>query len=363
MTYPAQPQQQQGYPPAQPGYPNGQPGYPNGQPGYPPAQPYPQQGYPQQPYPQQGYPQQGYPQQGYPQQAAEPLPQVGLAGYFTQPAGGAGKSINTFLHRQQGQSLTATVARTVSSADIQIQMVMNSNPPIPQKFPDGSYKTKLVLPLLVQPSPDFTDGRACWHVAGMDQAELNRALEEAGVPLTNVGTPENPVMARVPEQGAVITITYTGDQPITNMSARKVHQVVYRRPPQANGAGQQPVMAAAPAAPVQPQYPAQQAPVQPQWQQPAMAAAPQQLPGQAPVQPQFPAGTGPQPQQAPQYPAQPPQPQWQQPVQPPAQSQVQPLAVPPGSPRETGQQMANLTGQPVQLGPEFGGEIVYPAAQ
>jgi hypothetical protein len=396
MTYP--PQAPQGYP--QQGY--GQPpGYDGGQPGYPPAPPqapqqgygqppqgYPQQGYGQPPqgYPQQGYgqPPQGYPQQGYgqpPQAPAEPAPRGTLAGFYGQPAGGSGKSISTFLHRQLGQSFTGTVARAITPADIQPQYHMNTNPPVLRRFNDGTPMMKLVLPLVTQQSVDFPDGRACWHVAGGNQNELDQAMTEAGVPLTDVG---GSTMVRVPEAGAVITITYTGNQPIQNMSDRKLHHVVYRRPAGvANGQVPAPAPAAVQQPPASPQQlpgqpPAQQwqqpAPPQPpaqQWQQPAAPPPAAQPPAQPPAQqwqqpapPQPPAqqyappqGVPPQPP-AQQYTQQPPAQQYAPPpVQgsggpPPqalAQQPGQPMSAPPGTPPDAAVNIARLTGQPIRI--------------
>jgi len=104
-------------------------GYPN--------QPYPdqQQPYPQQPYPQQPYPQQ--PQGGYPQQAQQPVQRVTgtLGGYYSQPGGGKGKSINTFLHgtyqmpKAPGQALTGTIRWTITSNDLEQQTDMRTKQP------------------------------------------------------------------------------------------------------------------------------------------------------------------------------------------------------------------------------------------
>lgn len=160
MTYPQQGgyPPQQGYPPAQPGYaPQGYPpqGYPPAQPGY--GQPYPpaQPGYP----PQQGYPPA---QPGYGQPPAAPLPRSTLDDFYDQPSA-SGASIAKFF-TTPGQSITGRVARPLTDADVQVQTLMNSA--AIATFRDGRPKRVMVVPLLVQPGPHFSDGRAAWYVRG-----------------------------------------------------------------------------------------------------------------------------------------------------------------------------------------------------
>jgi hypothetical protein len=408
MTYPPQAPQdypQQGYGP-QPGYDGQQPGYPPAppappqqgygqQPGYPPpVPPAPQQGYGQQPgyppqapgYPQQGYPQnyqqQGYGPQGYGQQPPPPPAQLArgsLAGFYGQPGGGTGKSIATFLHRQVGQVFTGTVLRDVTAADIVQQTAMRTNEP--KFFRDGRPVMKLILQMSTQPSADFTDGRACWHVAGADRDELDRAMTEAGVPMTDVSEArDGSAMARVPEGGATISVRFTGQRPVPGMNPQNVHQVTYRRPPGAfNGQAQPPAaQQAPPPAAVAP--PPQQLPGQPPAQQYAPPQPPAQqyappAPPQPPAQDPYQTATG-QPQPPVQQYAPPPQPPAQQyapqppqgvPPQPPAQQYAppqqpqppaqqyapqapagQPMGAPAGTTPEMAARIAALTGQPVQ---------------
>jgi len=387
MNYPQQGYDQPGYP--QQGYPQGPPpvqqNYYQGQPGQGYGQPPAQPGY-------QGY--QGYgPQQGLP---PAPAQAYSLADFMEQPGGGSGQSINTFLHgpvenpRAPGQSITGTISRPVTRADISQATKYKSREL--DWFDDGRPKLKMTIPMTVPEGGQFPDGRACWIVRGgtADKSALDAALELAGVPLTDG-------LGRVPEMGGQLTVRWTHDRPIPGTrNAQHVHEVYYRRPAHLDG-GQQP----APAQPAaQEPYPQQPAPVQPpQYQQPAQPqyqpqyqqpAQPQQPPQPAQAQPpqQYQQPVPPQPAQAqpPQYqqpvppqsppvpaampgqPAQPPQ--YQQPVPPPAppapaypqqapapQYPAQPQAAPPaalidaspGMDAGTAQHMANLTMQQVRM--------------
>lgn len=285
MTYP-------NYPPQPPQYPP---------PAYPPAPGYPQS-YPQQP----AYPTQ--PQ--YPQQAPAPAQHFDIDDFYDQPAA-SGKSISSWF-QTPGQSISGTVARAISKADVRVQTDMQTKQPLPPR-PDGSYRTTMSIPLLVQPSPDFPDGRASWIVSPSDRPDLEMAMEAAGCPPKTV-----------PEVGAVITITYLGPKQIPGFGApKKVKQVTYQRPNGAvpNPTGQTPsATAAAPgpapatsAAPATASYPQPGQPA-PQYQQPP--AYPQTMPGA--FGQQVPAGAVPAPQYAP-PPAAPAY--GQDPYAPPAQPQ------------------------------------------
>ena len=378
MSYPqyppqGQPQQPQGYPPqTQPAYPpQPQQFPPQAQPAYPPqAQP----AYPPQ---QQGYAP-GYPPQGYgpPQQPQVPLAKGSIDDFYEQPAA-SGKSLS-FNGKPYGTAYTGYVARTITSADIQQQTAMNTR--LPLFHPDGKPKFVMIVPLSVTPSQEFPDGRASWYVKGTERAELERAMEAAGVPQTADGH------MPPPEAGALVTITYTGDRPVPNMSPQKMKAVTYQRPANANGNGHTVQQAPQPQfqAPVQAQYPTE--PPQQEIGQPQFAgpyAPPQQqqfqaLPWppvagqpqvQAPVPPtqfataQAPSTAGPsyppqaqfQPppdpatayQQATGQPVPPPQPQFQAPVQaqyatePPQQA---PMAVPSDLTPEQAERLRQLTG-------------------
>lgn len=299
MTYP-------GYPPQpQPQYP----GYPPQAPAYPPQA--------QAPY----YPPQA--PQGYaPPPPAQPLARGSIDDFYDQPAA-SGKSI-TFDKKPVGTSYAGVVARTLTNADIQQQTEMLTRRPL--FYPDGKPKLVMIVPLQMQPSQEFPDGRAAWYVKGSERAELERAMEAAGC---KPGTP--------PEMGAVITITYTGDRPIPNLNPQKVKAITYQRPVGANGhaAGTaQPAMAAQSAEVQQPQY-AVQPPAPPQYQQMvdgAYASAGLQAP--APPAPQF---------QPPQY----------APLPPPDVSAYQPAPPPPAyqpQPAEAPQPPAAVVPQPAQAG-------------
>lgn len=330
MTYPQQPQPY--YPPQQ------QP-----QAYYPPQQP--QQYYPPQP-PAYHLP----PEQQYAAPAA-PVPHGSIDDFYSQPVG-SGKSL-TFDKKPVGFTYTGVVSRTITSADIQAQTDMR-NRSIVLKHPDGRIKYVMIVPLQMQPSAEFPDGRAAWYVKGNDRTELEAAMERAGC---KPGTP--------PEMGALITITYTGERPIPGLNPQKMKQVTYQRPA-GNGqeraalAQEAAAEAAYQAAPPQPgngadPYAARQLPLQQpqqyaaQAQQapPQYAPAPQQFqPPQYMAQPQF---------QAPQYAPPAPAPEPAAPYQPapqqaaPAQP-AQPQAAPamgqvPDLSAEQQELLARLTNQ------------------
>lgn len=280
-----------------PGVTQAPPGYPQ-QPGYY-QQPQAPQGYPQAP---QGYPQapQGYPQQqpyqqppqGYaqPQQQAPELAPGSLDAYFSQPSTGGGAALK---FPSIGATHVVVVSRPITDADVQQQTQRGTN--LPATFKDGRPKFVLKIPCTVPVSTDYPDGQAQWWCAGSARDELARAMAEAGAP------------AGVPEVGAGIQITKTGERPVPNMNPAAVYQVKYWRPSQqlqpptaqedaatkgyvdsVNGNGGQQV----------PQQPAQQPPQQPAYQtlqaytpQQPPPAPPQQMyqqqaPPQAPQQPQ-----------------------------------------------------------------------------
>lgn len=381
MSYPNQPQQP--YPPqAQPPYPPA-----------PPQAPYPQQPYYPQQAPPPAYPQQGgYPNQAYPQQQ-QPAPQRRgtLRDVMNQPASGEGKSINTFLHGPQGQPLppgqtfVGTVARTITSNDT----FMEDRPNF-----DGRARFGIRIPFYTNLAA-FEGGRATWNCRGADLTLLNNAMTDAGVPLTTVD--EDGTQGRVPEEGATISITYTGETPMNvpgkALNPRKDHRIIYARPGTANGQqppyqgqqqGQQMPPQQPPAnvvAPQQWQQPPQQAPVQ--YQQPLPGTAPPNpVPPQqpvagppAPLPAQPPQAPSPVPQPVPpaqpQYGMQPPGQQVAQatqaatqaaqqhmPPQAPPQAPLQPpqqgapqgaMPLPAGVPPESAAQYASVIGQPVQL--------------
>jgi hypothetical protein len=373
MTYPNQPQQDQyqgGYP-QQPGYP------PNVQPPYPPAPP--QAPYPQQPYyPQQQpqYPAQGgYPQQAPPSQQAPPAPvrRGSLADVMNQAPTGEGKSINTFLHGEQGrpvplgQTFVGTVARALTPVDTFLEDRPNF---------DGREKWGLRIPFFTYLAA-FTDGsgapgRATWNCRGADLTILNNAMADAGVPLTVLD--EKGAQGRVPEEGATISITWTGDTPMNVpgkvLNPRHDHRIIYQRPGTANGPAPQTQMQQWQSAPPQ-QIPGMEAAPQqppanvvtPQWQQPqqqapqypARPAAQQVAQMAAAPQPQPVAGPpAPLPPQPPAAPSPVPPPQVPQPVAPQAPAPPQgppPQPLPPGLPQtiESAQQFASVIAGPVLM--------------
>jgi len=244
MTYPNYPApgQQPAYPPQQ------QPQYPPQS--YPPAPAYPPA---QQPY----YP----PQQQFAPPPPAPQSNLDIDDFYDQPAA-SGKSIASWF-QTPGQSITGVIARAISKADIRPQTDMQTKQP--RYFNDRRPMTTMTIPLLVQPSPDFPDGRAAYIVSASDRPDLEAAMEAAGCkPRT------------VPEAGAVITITFTGLKQIPGFGVpKKVKTITYQRPPGANG---------------QPANPTTQTP---------FATAP--APGPATAMPAPPATAASQYQQQPQY--------------------------------------------------------------
>ena len=252
MTYPNQ--QQGGYPNQQQGgYPNQQQGgYPNQQQGgYPNQQ---QGGYPNQ---QQG----GYPNQqqgGYQQQQGPPpvpVPPSTLADWANQPSGGS-KPLQ-FPDRAYGTRYTFIVPRLVNDGDTEVQRDKQNQP---RRFRDGTFMKVLKVPCVMPPSAEYPDGTADWYVKGNDQAELVRAMGEAGVP--------RELMAFGPEAQSVITVEYTHDRAVPGgFNPAKIKRVTYQRPQgaaaaearQGNGQVQQP---AAPAPQVPIPSPAEVAQVQ-----------------------------------------------------------------------------------------------------
>lgn len=278
------PQQQPAYPPQQPAYPPQQPQYAPPAPAYypPPAPAYPQ-----------------------------PPANLDIDDFYDQPAA-SGKSISGWF-QTPGQSISGVVARAISKADIRPQTDMQTKQPLPPRA-DGSVRSTMSIPLLVQPSPDFPDGRASWIVGPSDREDLDFAMQAAGCkPKT------------VPEAGAVITVTFTGLKQIPGFGApKKVKTVTYQRPANANGhASPAPQPEPAPV----PQYDSQQPYAN---QAPGYQYAPPQ-PSSVPA-PQY-APPAPQPQyQAPQYAPQ--QPPFQAPYADPNAQAAQPNGGPVPPPQQ-----------------------------
>lgn len=181
---------------------------------------YPPQ-FPQQP----GYPPQfpGYPPQGFPQQppvAPQQLAQGSLDDFYNQPASGGSKALSFPV---VGTRYIGAVERPITNGDVQQQTSPSAQGSVPQWYKDGRPKLTMRIPLQMQPSPEFPDGRATWFVKGADRDELARAMAEAGAP-------EGP-----PEHSAIIDITYTNDVASgAGMNPRKAKRIAYTRP---NGAG------------------------------------------------------------------------------------------------------------------------------
>jgi hypothetical protein len=243
--------------------------------GAPPMPQYPQQtaGYvPPAAYPppyQPAYPAPSYAPQQYAPAAvppAAPLPTGTLDGFYSQPSGGGGPSFK-FNGKPIGTSYAGIVARTITNADVRAQ---TNNAGQVQTYKDGRPKFVLVVPMQVQPSPEFPEGVAGWWVKGQARDELARAMAEAGAP-------EGP-----PEAGAAIRVTLVGQRQVPNMNPQLLYRVEYMRP-QGAAPVPQPVAAAA-----------QQAPPAPQQTAPVMSTAtgqPVVHQQQVPAPPAAPAAT------------------------------------------------------------------------
>ncbi|MDM4722777.1 hypothetical protein QTQ03_25425 [Micromonospora sp. WMMA1363] len=230
--------------------------------------------YPTQPMMPQFPQQPGYPQAPAPQAPAvyggpqyvpqQPLPQGTIDGFFAQPSSGGGPSWK-FNGRPIGTSYAGIVARPVTNADVRAQ---TNNARVPQTYKDGRPKLVMVVPMQVQPSPEYPDGVAGWWVKGQARDELARAMAEAGAP------------AGAPEAGAAIRVTLTGQRAVPNMNPQLLYRVEYVRP---TGAAPAPAPAYPGTVMQPPPGTAPEQPVQQPMPEPPQQAAPQQSPAAAPA--------------------------------------------------------------------------------
>ena len=273
---------------------------------YAPAPPAPYQnpGYAPQGPPQQYQPQQYQPQQYQPGQA-QPAPVVHgtVASFFGQPSTGEGAPGFSFKDKPEGTFYEGIVARDVTDNDT-MQQTVYQKPWELAYNKDGTPKLRLVIPVLVQPSAEFPEGRALMHLKGQQKDALAEGLKPSG--------------HEMPKAGARIRLTHVSTRPIPNQSPQKIYRIDYapadgqnQTPPPATQAQfqQAPPQQAPPQQAPQQQAPQQQAPQAQQWgmqqgppptfAQPNEQQAPQQF-QQGPAQ-QFQQGPA---QQAPQGPAQ-----------------------------------------------------------
>jgi hypothetical protein len=192
VNYPQQGYPQQGYP--QQGQPQGYPqqappqGYPpQAQPQFPPQgqpQGYPQQappqGYPQQGYPQQGFPQQGYPQgfQGQPAPVAPPAAQGTVADAYTQGVKG-GRYGPAVKFEQQGNEAYVIIARDVLDTDVVQETDPKTRMPKFQRD-NVTPRWQMTLPVNLNPSPAFPEGKGTIYAKGGLLQAIVRALVAAG---------------------------------------------------------------------------------------------------------------------------------------------------------------------------------------
>lgn len=200
-----------------------------------------------------------------------------LDGFYGQPSASGGPSWK-FQGKPVGTTYAGIVERPVTDADVRQQ---TNNAGVPQTYRDGRPKFIMVVPMLVQQSPEFPEGRAGWWVKGQARDELVRAMAEAGAP------------TGAPEAGALIQVTLVGQRPIPGMNPAYQYRIVYTRPSGDPASAVSTLPAPAPApqyAP--PQYAAQ--PAQPVYAPPAAQYAPP-MPAQPAYAPQAPVAAVPAP--------------------------------------------------------------------
>ena len=161
-----------------------------------PQQTYPAPGYAPQAQFQQPQYQNSYPQQPPQQQA----PQIRgtLSGFASQPADGWGPAIK---FPQPGSQWAFTVARDVLDTDVFVQ----TDPVTKQirRFKDGNEMLEMRIPVFVQPSQDYPEGKATWYVQKAQmRGELSRAMISAGY-----------AAGEAPRKGDQITIIRLNDKP------------------------------------------------------------------------------------------------------------------------------------------------------
>lgn len=257
-------------------------------PQYPPPQafqPQPYQPvYPQYPTTPAGYPV-AQPMQ-YGQPAAAPVAPVitgTLDDFFAQAA--TGSKAWVFMGKPNGTTYQGVIERPITNADIRQQ---TDNKGVPSFNRDGSPKWVMVVPMLVQPTPEHQDGKATWWVKGQAREELRRAMSAAGVPADQ----------QTPEPGAMITVQKVGERPIPGQNPAYIYAVTYQRPANAGAVpatpAQMPPAPAQPAAaptmasgayvgPPQPVY-AAPAPPQPVYAPPSAPAYPNPVYAGTPMQ-------------------------------------------------------------------------------
>lgn len=145
----------------------------------------------------------------------EQAPSGGLSAFFEQPSVGGGPSIS-FVDKDPGTSYEGVVSRAITNGDIVQQTVYGTDQPA--FFRDGSPKWVMKVPLTVEISERFPEGRAQWYVAGATRSALAAAMTAAGAP------------HGAPEAGAWVRITLEGRRPIKGRQPQNLIKVEYRRP-------------------------------------------------------------------------------------------------------------------------------------
>jgi hypothetical protein len=114
-----------------------------------------------------------------------------------------------------GKTYEGFVSRGLVDDDVRHQTNDKGDP---QNNKDGSPKWVMIVPMLVSKSTEFPDGFASWWIHGQAKDELSRAMSAAGAAST------------VPEAGAFIRVTFTGQKLLSNGWRANQFRVEYQRP-------------------------------------------------------------------------------------------------------------------------------------
>ena len=196
---------------------------------------------------------------------AQPVPTGTVDQFFSQPSSGWGPSLK-FKDKPNGTTYRGVVARRITNGDIRVQTDTSGRP---LTYRDGRPKLVMLVPLIVEPSPEYPEGKATWWVKGQARDELVRAMAEAGAP-------DGP-----PEEGAVIEVTKVGERHINGLNPAYQYAVKYTRPQGAESAPAAVATEPVVEAPAAPAAPAASAPETPPGLTPEQAKLLSKLTGQA----------------------------------------------------------------------------------
>jgi hypothetical protein len=154
----------------------------------------------------------------------EPIPRGTFKQFFQQRQASSSGPTWKFKDRPPGTSYWGIVARELTEHDIMPQTDPEAQGGAPRKQRDGTVKYQMVVPIKMIPNPtSHPDGMASLPVKGDLYVKLNAAMAAAG-------SPEHPDGGYVPEAGAFIQVTKTGERPIPGLNPAYIYEVIYRRP-------------------------------------------------------------------------------------------------------------------------------------